>query len=857
MNNLRDQLLEQDGLASSEVSVEQLTQFRSLLAQEQQRAKRLSWLAQIPIWIMALVLLGLCVSESILEHLNVPFVTAFSAVVIGLWVAVLPAARRLGRHLERSKDKVWEYQQALPEYDSQQTKGIPLVARKGDQRLLFWPGVLRMSLIILVLSVLGGNAVFWVLTRSFSQFWSVTLWQSALALLMAGNMTRYALTRPLQQLPEREGMESKFWISAPRVASIRIPSAWWQTSISALLLCLGVISIICFFQGNTVYARVMATLNQAQTLHAIGYGFEEGRRIKANEIWYQQERGTHIRWQRGDQTIDMYQDKVFRYNHVQGTDYAVKKQAQDPLLPRELTETVRYLKWSRRDPDRDRQIAGSMQRCYKREDPNNLSLMWIEWAEGQPRFKSYEEFRRVDEAWEQEELIEIEYDLPLDLAMPPEIFEQQDIRIVEPEQVLRSEYRLDHVVATTEVLGLTFAVHELRRSNDYLFVSCSVRPTAESLEALREAGQTDPLPHHITYGGFNLGSWWQRREDGSLESRPYNTLELGHLRQDGVDLRWFALLPVGTWPGQDEIYEVCATVRTQYALQQLHQDQGLETRGNFRHLLSIDIPQHQASLEQLSEHYHGLAPMVINATRASHRLFVTESRDMTKARFQSHFETLLQGLHPMQELWDQTGSDLNFELIDEEGRPVAGALLGKYLRRRNTGAFHWLDATGHRQECLVSNEQGKVRLNGEHLYGSRAARNALSCVYVLHEKKRLAAVLRISQDDFGQPLRVVMQPACRVTARLSGWVPEAGELTKNEFRTRLTTSLRITETQGLLVDILAHTLSKDPFEAWLVPGWYRLNVSIGKDSNTVATKHFDVPKGKLEWDIGELERMDQ
>lgn len=791
-----------------------------------------------------------------MEHLNVPFVTAFGAIVIGLWLAVLPAARRIGRHLERSKDKVWEYQQALPECDSRQTKGIPVVARKDDQRLLFWPGALRIALIFLVLSVLAGNAVLAVLIRSFAQLWSVTLWQCAVAFLMAGAMIRYALTRPLQQLQERGGLESKFWISVPRVASMRIPSAWWQTSISALLLCVGVLSIICFFQGNTVYARVISSLNQAQTLHAIGYGFEEGRRIKGSEIWYQQDRGTHIRWHRGDQTIDMYQDKAFRYNHVQGTDYAVKKRAETPLLPGELTNTLRTLKWSRRDPDRDRQIAGSMQRCYRREDPNNLSLMWIEWTEDEPRFKSYEEFRRVNDAWQQEELIDIEYDLPLDLVMPPAVFEQQGIRIVEPEQVLRSEYRLDHVVATTEVLGLTFAVHDLKRWGDYLFVTCSVRPTAESLEALREAGHTDPLPRRRTYGRFNLRSWWQRQEDGSIDSRPYSILQLGQHRQEGVDLRWLALLPTGTWPGQDKTYEVCARVDTEYALRQLRQDQGVETHGRFLPLLEIDIPQQQTDPEQLSEYYRSMAPMIVELTQYPQRLFVTESRDMTRAQFQSHFETLLQGMRPMQELWKQTGSDLNIELIDEEGRPVAGALLGKYLRRRNTGTFHWFDATGHRQECWVSNEQGKVRLNGEHLYGSRAARNALSCVYVLHEEKKLAAVLRISQGDFGQPLRVVMQPACRVTARLSGLVPDAGELTKNEFRTRLTTSLRITETQGLLVDILAHTLSKDQFEAWLVPGWYRLNVSIGKDSKTVAYKHFDVPKGKSDWDIGTLELLD-
>lgn len=61
-------------------------------------------------------------------------------------------------------------------------------------------------------------------------------------------------------------------------------------------------------------------------------------------------------------------------------------------------------------------------------------LMWLDWISGTPRLRIYEKYRRVNGQWRQEELIEVDYDPPLDLVMPPTVFEQQNIRIVEPEK---------------------------------------------------------------------------------------------------------------------------------------------------------------------------------------------------------------------------------------------------------------------------------------------------------------------------------------------------------------------------------------------------------------------------------------
>lgn len=851
MDKLRDQLLQQDGPDAAEVTEEELCEFRVLLVQEQKRVRRIAWFLTIPYYWLG-PLLGLIVIESLLERLVIPFVTAFGVVVLAIWIGVVPWARRLGTRLEQSRKRVATLEEKLPEHADKQAWGIPLVARYEETRFVFWPGVLLVTLLICVIAVIVGNGIWWALTGTFSR--SCTVWQTGFAVVMVGFVIRQSLIGPISNLKALASPDWRFWIPMPRIGCAPMPRILGRTCVAGMLGLIGILSVYLFFEGNNVYARAVDAFEQAQTIRALGYAFEAGQRVKHSEIRYQAGRGTHIQWLRDKQVIDMYDDGQFRYSHVQGNDYAVKKKTQKSLLPRELTEAVRYLKWSRRDPSRDRQVRGAMYRCYRRQDANTRVLMWIDWKSGAPRFRVYEEYRRVQSRWQLEELVEVDYDLPMDLVMPPAVFEAQGVRVVEPEKVLEAQYSLDNAVASTEVLGLTFAVHAFKRWQDYLFVTCSVRPTEQSRQMLREAGYPERLPWPMTYGGFNLSSWWQRNPDGSMESRPYNLVEFGQLRQDGVDLRWYALRAAETWPGQGETYELCAYVRAQSELAKLRQDQGLEVRKNLRPVLSLKVPQAEVSIEQLSAHYQDLAPMVVEIRQASQLLFVREAKAMTRAQFLLHLETLLKGLHPMQELWDERGSDLNIELLDPQGAPVAGALVGRNIRRTDQGPYQWRDRKGHTLDPLVSNELGQVLLPGTLLFGPKSPRKSLACIYAFHEQKNLAALQRIAQEAFGSPLRIHMQPACRVRASLERLKSLGDESSEFEVKVRLESSVRIAESRSLLVNGLTYTTRSGKFEALVPPGEYRLAAYSGsRTTRIVAHKHFTVPTGKRDLDLGVLE----
>ncbi|NQV31817.1 MAG: hypothetical protein HQ515_03940, partial [Phycisphaeraceae bacterium] len=739
MNNLRNTLLQQDGLDPKGVTELELSQFRTLLAREQKRARKLCWLMQIPMWFFLVAMIGLITSESLLETLNIPFVTASGLVMFGIWIVIIFWIRRFGPRVKQSQDRILSLKRKLPEQVDQKLKGIPLVARHEETKLVFWPGVLLATLLAISLAVIAGNTMWWLLTGSF--WHSGIIRQIIIPILVVGFIIRVGLTSPISSLKALESPDLRFWIAVPRITYAPIPRVFWRTGVVGFLGLMGFIgfmSFFLFFQGNDVYGRAMAAMKEARSIHAIGYGFEEGQRVKGSEIRYEQGKGTHIQWFRKEQIINMYDDGQYRYEHEQSKKYVVKRKSKNPLLPRELTDLPRYLKWTRRDPDRDKHVEtvvqgnvrGVMYKCYKREDSKTLSLMWVERASGTPRFRSYEEYRRVDERWEQVELVEIDYDQPMDLVMPPEVFEQQGIKIVEPETVSQAEYSLDRALATTEVLGLTFAVQDLKRWGDTLLLTCSVRATDQSLKELKDAGISDsPSPRPTVHGVFYPGSWWQRREDGSVEERPYSIVVLGKLHQDNVYTVWYAMLPKADWPGQDKEVDICGYVHIRNALQKLRRDQGLKLNGGFHPLLTLDIPQAETSLAQLSAYYQSLAPKVVEVMH-SQRLFVSEARDMSAKEFQQHLEDLLLGLRPIQETWDKTGPNLTIELVDEKDRPVRGARLGSHLRHSVQGDYEWIDNRGQHVEASISDDQGRVTLPGIRLFGARAARDSISCLYV-------------------------------------------------------------------------------------------------------------------------------
>ncbi len=801
MNDLRDRLLLEDGINPSDVPERELTRFRTLLAEEQKRARRLGWMVQVPLWEMTLLLLGVCLAEGLWDRLDIPFVVASSlTVIVGLLVILAPAWA-LARRLEEAKSHIGRLKSRLPEYAGARPRGIPLLAREGSTRFVFWPGVLLVAVLVGAVAAIIGNVIWLILTGRTSGF--VTAWQIVLGVLLVAAMVRRGLTRPPDELTTVEHPNRLLWVPVPRLFTLEIPRTIRVGAASCLVAILGIAAILSFFQSGTVYAQVLSVLRQAKSIHAVGYGFLDGRAVQQSEIWHAYGVGTQIRWRRGEQLIEMYDDGRNRYEYVEGNEYAVKKQSRGELLPRELVEPLRYLEDARRNVSRDKTIDEASWQCYERQDPNSLSLMWIDEA---MRFRRYEEYDSIESRWRQVELVEIDYDVPTEIPMPPETFERRGIRIVEPAQVLETRYRPENAIASTEVLGLVFAVHELHKCGDYLFITCSVRPTAQSLEDLRKAGHDGTPLDHIGLGGFDLSSWWQRKADGSIEEHPYAITGLGHLSHKGVDIRWYAMLARGRWPGQDERLEVCAHVRTDGRLQELRRQNGLDWHGQFRPLVTVNIPTSQSNLAYLARDLCELGHMVTAVGWSAQDVFVSEGSGVTAEQFQQRLERLLTGLRPMGELWDRVGSNLDLRLVDEQGAPVAGARI-----------------ESHGDRALpVSDDHGQLSIPGEPLFRRDAPQDSRQVVYAIHRDRQLVAWRAVGGDDFGSPLQIVMVPACRVHAALR-W-PEERKAENMTIQAHISTTVRRSDSpNGIIVNVLRWTLQDSSIKVWLPPGEYELH----------------------------------
>lgn len=846
MNELRDKLLREDGIDPAATSEQELARFRILLAEEQKRARRLGWMIQIALAGEVLLLLGVCVGEGLWDRLHVPFLAASGAVVIVTWLAILGFSNPLARRLVRTQRRVRQLKERLPEHTGVRPRGIPLLAREGRQTLVFWPGVLLTIVLVGVIATVVGNGIWILMTGRLPGF--VTAWQIVLGLLVAGGIVRHGLTRPAEELPEMESPNRLFWLPVPHVLTLRVPRAVRITSLTGLLILVGVVAVVSFLQSGTVYAKALNSLRQAPRIHAVGYGFHAGRPVKESEIWHVRGVGTKTQWLHGGQTIEIYDDGRDRYRYVQGGSHAVKRQGQGELLPRELVEPLHYLKDARRDPSQDRVIDGDRCQSYRREDPNTLAWMWIDEA---MRFRRYEEFRRVEDQWQREELIEIRYDEEFDLAMPPGTFEQRGIEIVEPARVLETRYGLEDAIARAELLGLVFAVHELYRCGEYLILASSVRATEQSLADLAAASPQTSVADTTSYGGFDLTSWWQRNADGSIEERPYAIRQLGHLSHQGVDLYWHALLPRGAWPGQRERLEVCAYVRTDGAFRQLRQRQGLDWRGQFRPLLTVDLPASSSGLTSVASDLCEVGHLVTAASRAAQDLFVSETSDVTAEQFQRRFESLLTGLRPMAEIWDRIDSDLHLELIDEKGAPVAGAWLASRVRYAN-GTIH-PEPSGPDRPVLLSDARGQVSIAGSQLFSRDSSRDARAMLYAFDPERQLAACYAVGGSDFGGPVRVTMRPARR--ARMSFAEPQQGDDTGFVIQVDVRMSVPREFSQNSILLHVLNVITRERFlEIPLPPGEYALSCHGTRDgADLSAWRHFIIPAQGRDPDLGAIE----
>ena len=601
---------------------------------------------------------------------------------------------------------------------------------------------------------------------------------------------------------------------------------------------------------KTLYAKAIKAFEQVRSIRAVGYKFKNGQIADSMELWYQEGTGTRINETRQGKISIIIDNGKNQWDYTQGNDFAVQRNIYSKIdIPREITE-IEYLKECKREPEGDIDIDGDLCKLYIRKDaektPTVISKMWLD---EQNRFRKYEEQRLIDEMWQTVKKSDIFYDEIIE----PNIFTADfgpDIKIITPDQVMDNMLSLENTIAKKEINGLIFAVHELKKCDKYIFVNCSVRPTEETLQQIKNFNFNKSISNEDEYGTFQLTSFWQRKENGELVVRPYGITELSRFTQNGIYSAWYALLPKGQWEGVDEKYELCAFVYAQGRLQEMQTEQGLKISTGFRPLLTLNLPTDNTSVEKIAGDIYEIFKPLSSIYNGKHP-FEPNPLTLTKNDFVKQVYTKLDGLKPLSEFWKEVGQNIEIRLIDLNSKPVAGAKVGGRDIRSYDGNLKWYTEQGQ-IDCLISNDNGEVVIKGEQMFSPNTSRHMATLIYAVKEQEQLAATREITSDDFGKHITIKMQPACRVTSKFT--CPELENTNDTVKSVRFLLTSDEVGNKNYVYEVLHYTTEQMTFDSLLIPGIYgiespQVSTSNGKIFNANG-KFITVPKNQKTYDLG-------
>lgn len=155
-----------------------------------------------------------------------------------------------------------------------------------------------------------------------------------------------------------------------------------------------------------------------------------------------------------------------------------------------------------------------------------------------------------------------------------------------------------------------------------------------------------------------------------------------------------------------------------------------------------------------------------------------------------------------------SGSTVTLHLVDPDGRPVAGAQVGRYAQTPDKPILG-RKVFFHRSQS--SDEQGKVTLDLAGNPGARPPRR--TGIYILHEERRLTAFHEVLRENVEKEIRVPLEPACHVHGTLdsvglreTGWHLSWSNVYLSWGRYRS----------------LSYSSARQRIEFWVPPGKYEL-----------------------------------
>ncbi len=168
MNNdkkLFEELLKSDGIDPAGISDSERMAFRELLDSEQKRIKRISWCITGVMWIFALAMIGLCVSERVLQILHIPFSIAVLVLIMVLAIVLIPLSMSFLRRLKASQKKAIRLEKLV--FGRRECKGLVMVGVKEGKRFIHWPNIFIIAVNVWMIMSLGGAGIYYLLCRDW------------------------------------------------------------------------------------------------------------------------------------------------------------------------------------------------------------------------------------------------------------------------------------------------------------------------------------------------------------------------------------------------------------------------------------------------------------------------------------------------------------------------------------------------------------------------------------------------------------------------------------------------------------------------------------------------------------------
>ncbi len=193
-----------------------------------------------------------------------------------------------------------------------------------------------------------------------------------------------------------------------------------------------------------------------------------------------------------------------------------------------------------------------------------------------------------------------------------------------------------------------------------------------------------------------------------------------------------------------------------------------------------------------------------------------------------------------------TAEKLVLKLVDNSGRPVAGARVGTSVRTRDKQVLNSkLSWSLSSKEKDVSDEDGKIVLTRDKLFPQSWNADRRRALYILNEERQIGAFCEISKDDERNQIELKLEPVCHVHGKLSSEDLE-------EIGRPLTWSNVYLGFNKDSHGVLSCMSEKQQFDFWVPPGEYKL--SAYGSGEGASTKHvrpiIEVKTGQSELDLG-------